>query len=337
MIDENKSEAGDDMGESRVERGGVGVSRRGFVRSGAVAGMAMLQGCRSPEIVCNVTDKAGASRRARVGVSTYSFFQFRYQEYRPIERCIELAAELGFDGVELLRRQIGEPSAEQRRGYKQLAFSLGLDLMGYSTHQTFLRPDPAERERDVQATLKFIEEAYDMGIPTVRVNTGRWDTSGSFDELMQNRGIEKPIEGCSEEQAFGWVREAFEKIVPHAERCGIVLGLENHWGLALRPEGLLRVIEEVNSPWLRVTVDTGNFLEDTYNGLAAIAPHAVLVQAKTYYGGGRWYTLELDYGRIAQILKSAGYRGYISLEFEGNASVVEGVGESLAMLRHHFA
>lgn len=314
-----------------------GISRRGFLRGTAMAGLTLTQGCQSSKIVCDTAEHAGSPRRARVGVSTYSFYQFRYQEYRSIERCIELAAELGFDGVELLRRQIGEPTAQQRRTYKQRAFSLGMDLMGYSTHQTFLRPDPAERERDIQATIKFIEEAYDMGIPTVRVNTGRWDTSANFDALMKNRGIESPIAGYTEEQAFGWVREAFEKIVPHAEKCGVVMGLENHWGLALTPVGLLRVINEVNSPWLKVTVDTGNFLEEPYERLAAIASHAVLVQAKTYYGGGRWYTLDLDYGRIAKILKDAGYQGYISLEFEGNADVIEGVSKSLAMLRHHFA
>ena len=99
---------------------------------------------------------------------------------------------------------------------------------------------------------------------------------------------------------------------------------------------MLRVINDVPSPWFKVTVDTGNFLEDPYDRIAKIAPHACLVQAKTYFGGGRWYTLDLDYGRIAGILRDAGYQGYISLEFEGNEEVVAGVGKSLALLREHF-
>ena len=48
-----------------------------------------------------------------------------------------------------------------------------------------------------------------------------------------------------------------------------------------------------------------------------LAPKTVFVQAKTYYGGGLWYTLDLDYDRIAGILRKHGYKGYISLEFEG--------------------
>ena len=50
-------------------------------------------------------------------------------------------------------------------------------------------------------------------------------------------------------------------------------------------------------------LDTGNFPGDPYEGIAKLAPHAAIVQAKTYYGGGEWYTLDLDYKRIAKILE----------------------------------
>ena len=93
--------------------------------------------------------------------------------------------------------------------------------------------------------------------------------------------------------------------------------MENHWGLGLTPEGVLRIVEAIDSPWLQVTLDTGNFLEDPYPRLAQLAPKTVLLQAKTYFGGGRWYTLELDYAKIAKIMADAGYQGYVSLEFEG--------------------
>ena len=62
-----------------------------------------------------------------------------------------------------------------------------------------------------------------------------------------------------------------------------------------------------------------------------------LVQAETYFGGGRWYALDLDYARIAAILREDGYRGWISLEFEGNEDAATGVPKSLALLRKHFS
>ena len=113
-----------------------------------------------------------------------------------------------------------------------------------------------------------------------------------------------------------------------AEECGVVLGLENHWGLGRTAAGVLRIVETINSPWLQMTLDTGNFLEQSYEQMEAMASSRVplaLVQAKTYYGGGRWYELDLDYARIAAMLRQHGYRGWISLEFEGNEDAETGV------------
>jgi sugar phosphate isomerase/epimerase len=115
------------------------------------------------------------------------------------------------------------------------------------------------------------------------------------------------------------------------------MGLENHWGLGRTPEGVLRVVDAVKSPWLQVTLDTGNFLEDPYERLEKLAPKTVLMQAKTYYGGGTWYTLELDYDRIAKIMHKHNYRGWISLEFEGKEDPRTAVPKSLALLRKAFA
>jgi L-ribulose-5-phosphate 3-epimerase len=114
------------------------------------------------------------------------------------------------------------------------------------------------------------------------------------------------------------------------------MGLENHWGLGTTPEGVLKVVKAVNSPWLQVTLDTGNFLEDPYDRLKQLAPHTVLLQAKTYHGGGLWYSRDLDYARIASIMREAGYRCYISLEMEGKDDPLTAVPKSLAMLRSHF-
>jgi sugar phosphate isomerase/epimerase len=121
-----------------------------------------------------------------------------------------------------------------------------------------------------------------------------------------------------------------------AERCGVTMGLENHWGLGRTPEGVLRIIDAVDSPWLQATLDTGNFLEDPYDRLELMAPSAVLVQAKTYYGGGIWYTLELDYVRIAELLRRHNYRGYISLEYEGKEDWRTAIPRSLEVLREAF-
>jgi sugar phosphate isomerase/epimerase len=278
-------------------------------------------------------------RRHSIGVSTYSFWQFR-GERLGIEACIDKAATMGFDGVEILHVQMHDDSTAAINSIKRRAHSLGLALMGFSTHQGFVSPDADLRDSNVRKTLDQIELASRLGIATMRINTGRWGTIKSFDDFMTKKGIEPPLEGHSDEEAFGWVIGSIEKLLPRAEQCGVVLGLENHWGLGRTAAGVLRIVEAIKSPWLQMTLDTGNFLERSYEQMEQMASSKVpisLVQAKTYFGGGRWYALDLDYARIAEILRRHGYRGWISLEFEGNDDAQTGVPKSLALLRKYFA
>ena len=312
------------------------VSRRRFVAAAGLAAGAAVSGRAAdpaPAAPAAPTPPAG---RSRVGVSTYAMYQFRHDEWRDPVRCMDLAAELGFDAIEFLRRQLPSLERDYLLGLKREAYARGLDVIGYSTHQDFVDPDPAVREKNIAETELQLQEAAWMGIPSMRVNTGRWDTSGTFDALMARKGIEDPLPGHTDEEAFGWVIDAFRRLVRKAQETGVILALENHWGLARRVEGLLRILDSVDSPWLRATLDTGNFLDDDrYEQIAKMAGRTVLVQAKTYFGGGRWYTLDLDYARIGGLLRDAGYRGYISLEFEGNAPVRDGLRDSLALLRQH--
>ncbi len=310
------------------------INRRSFIKNAAcLAGGVSAANLAS---AANTLPTSTGSFRNSIGVSTYSFWGFRRHEFRSIEKCLELAADMGFDGVEILQRQMEDESNTVLQRIKQRAFTLGLDLMGFSTHQGFLSPDKAKRQANIDLSLSQIEKAYRLGIPTLRINTGTWGTSKNFDDLMAHKGIEKPIDGYTDDDGFEWVIDAMEKLIPKAEASGVTLGLENHWGLGRTPEGVERIVKAIDSPWLQVTLDTGNFLEHPYEKLTQLAPKTVLLQTKTYYGGGTWYTLDLDYGRIATIMKDAGFRGYVSLEFEGKEDPLTAIPKSLEMLRKHF-
>jgi len=277
------------------------------------------------------------ARPVRIGVSTYSFWQFKNEDLRDLEACIDLAAEMGFDAVEILHRQMKDETPGYLQKLKQRAFLNGMSLNGFSTHQGFLFPKKEERQKNVDSTIKYIEMAYAMGVPTMRVNTGTWKTSKDFDELMKNRGIEPPQPGFTDDDGYKWVIDGLTACLKTAEKCGVTLGLENHWGLGRTPEGVMKIVDAIDSPWLQVTMDTGNFLEDPYDRLEKLAPKTVLVQTKTYYGGGLWYSLELDYDRIAKMLRKYKYNGFLSLEFEGKENPKTAVPKSLALLRKAFA
>ena len=311
-------------------------NRRSFLKH---AGLSTAATLISPSIIKphNIHAKSPKKAKASIGVSTYSYWGFRRKEFRPIKKCLDIAAEQGFEGVEILQVQMEDFTPSYLQNLKKHAFLNGLDLMGLSTHQDFVDPDPYKRRHNVEQTIFYIKQAHELGIPTIRINTGRWNTSKNFDQLMANRGIEPVLEGHTEDEGYEWVIDSIGKLVGEAERAGVILGLENHWGLGLTPEGVLRIVNAINSPWLQVTLDTGNFLEKPYERLKKLANKTVLLQAKTYYGGGRWYTLDLDYEKISQIMGEVNYKGWVSLEFEGKEDPLSGCQKSLDLLRKVFS
>jgi L-ribulose-5-phosphate 3-epimerase len=304
------------------------IHRRNFLIS-STAGMATLLPSTALQAE---TQTPAKSNRIKLGVSSYSYWHFKEKKY-PLESVIEAASQLGIEGVEILHEQMESEEPSYLNKLKRLAFRQGIDLVCLSIHQNFVSPDAAVREAQVQHTIKCLEIAYQMGIPSIRLNSGRWKTISSFDELMAKRGIEPPIPGYQDNDAFNWCIDCIQKCLVKAERLGILMALENHWGLTYHPEGVLRILNAFQSPCLGALMDTGNFLEAPYDKLRLLAPRAVYVHAKTYLGGGEWYTLDLDYRKIAALLREVKYTGYVSLEFEGKEDASTAVPKSIALLR----
>ena len=272
----------------------------------------------------------------KFAIATYSYWHFREPKVT-VQQVIDHAANIGVDGVDVLHVQMDNETPEYIRSLKNRAEDQGIELICLSIHQDFVDPDKEKRNKNIDHTKKCIDIAHDLGISYIRLNSGRWNTTESFDDLMANKGIEPVLPGFTEDDGFKWCIDSIHDCLPHAEQAGVVLALENHWGLTRTPEGLLRIVNSIDSPWLGVLMDTGNFLEDPYNKLEQIASQTVFVQAKTYYGGGEWYTLDLDYPRIAEILNKVNYKGYISLEFEGKEDAITGVPKSIELLKNAFS
>ena len=278
-----------------------------------------------------------AVSKIRFAVSTYSYWHFDPVKY-PIEKVIQHASDLGFDGVEILHRQMENDSVAYMNKLKRMAFDRGLSLPLLSIHQNFLQPDTAKRKADIEHTFRCIDLAVQMGIPCVRMNTGSWGTVKNKRQTdYYQTGIEPPIEGYTDEDGIRWTIEGMQECLAYAEKAGVVLALENHWGLSSNIGYLLRIYEALkDSPSMGLNVDTGNFVGAPYDPLQKLAPHASIVQAKTYFGGGTFYDKEMDYPRIGKIFRDAGFKGWVSLEFEGKEDPHSAVPKSLELLQQAF-
>jgi len=183
--------------------------------------------------------------------------------------------------------------------------------------------------------LKCIDLAHEMGVGSIRINSGGWRKTGSFDDLIKAKGWVDPWDGYTKDDGFKWCIDSMNACLPHAEERGVMLLLENHWGLTTTAEGMASIIETVNSPWLKAILDMGNFIfePDMYAAMQRVAPHVWLAHAKTYFGGGSWYSLDLDYARIFRILRDAGFSGYVSIEMEGAEAAETAVPKSIEVLQ----
>jgi len=113
----------------------------------------------APLLTLGTRDRAGAAAGAqppiRLAVSTYSYWHFTPEKY-PIEKVIEKAAAIGFEGVEILHRQMKDETPAYVNGLKRTAFLHGLSFPMLSIHQDFVDPDRAKRQEAIDHTTHCI-------------------------------------------------------------------------------------------------------------------------------------------------------------------------------------
>ena len=131
----------------------VMISRRSILGSAALGAAGVPAASAAP-----------FTGRIPLAVSTYSYWHFKTEKY-PIEKVIEHAALLGFDGVEILHRQMMDESAAYCAKLKKMAFERGLSFPMLSIHQDFVSPDAAERQKMIDHTVRCLELAARLGIP----------------------------------------------------------------------------------------------------------------------------------------------------------------------------
>lgn len=305
-------------------------SRRNLLKNIAIGGAAALT---APEAFARRPVSGHAP--IRFAVSTYSYWHFEKVKY-PIEKVIENASRLGFDGVEILHRQMESEEKPYLHKLKRMAFDAGLALPMLSIHQSFVKPDAEARAKDIEHTVRCIRLAVQLGIPCIRMNTGSWGTGRSAPDYYQT-GKETPLPGYTDEDAIKWCIDGMNDCLKYAEQEGIILAIENHWGLSSNIDYLERIYMALkDSPAMGLNLDTGNYVGNPYPQFERLIKYANIIQAKTYYGGGHYYDLDLDYDRIAQIARKHGFKGYVSLEMEGKESAETAVPKSLALLRKAF-
>lgn len=262
----------------------------------------------------------------KLSLAAYSFHRYLPQGWpRPgrtdapmsLDDFIRFCADINLDGTELTSYYFpAEVTHEYLMHLKELTFRLGLDISGTAIGNDFCLPEGAERDFHLAMTRQWIDFAATLGAPVIRIFAGYVPKGDSAEAAL-----DRCVAGINESLAY-------------AAAKGVVLALENHGGPTATADGLLEIVERVDdSPWFGVNFDSGNFAsDDPYAELERIAPYAVNAQLKvSVTAAGRKQPADL--ARIVQILRDAGYRGYLVLEYEESDEPRENIPPIIDRLR----
>ncbi len=241
----------------------------------------------------------------KIGCAAYSYRDYLKDGKMSYEDFIEEAHNIGLDGVEMTLYWLPSREPQYFRNLKRIALSRGLPISCAGISTNFCNPDPMERERMIKAVEEGVGIARELGAPALRVFGGYVP------------------EGYSEEQAILWTIGALRRCVKYAEENGVVIALENHGGITARADSVIRIIEDVDSPWLRVNLDLGNYRESTYEDIAKTVLYAVHIHGKVSVSEN----IRVDYEKVKRILEDKGYNGFISIEYEEKEDPKTGVRE----------
>jgi sugar phosphate isomerase/epimerase len=285
------------------------ISRRTFIETCALLAAApQAQPAATPDI------HFPASPRERLAVASYPFRNFMDRPGHAGLKLTDFAAmvveKFGIHNIEPLSSHFPstEPAylEELRRAVEQ-AHSHIVNIPA-SVGASLCDPDPARRDKAIAGSKKWVDVALAIGSPSIRVH------------IQGARGAVPDVARTS---------ESLKQVAEYGAAKNVMINLENDDLVTEDAFFLVKVIDAVNSPWLRGLPDFGNSMmkgdEDfNYKAVEAMFRHA--------YNISHVKDSEVDNGKVVRvsmaktfgIANAAGYRGYFSMEWEGQGGPYEG-------------
>ena len=174
---------------------------------------------------------------------------------------------------------------------------------------SFYASDAAERERAVTVNKQWVDAAVTLGSPSIRTHIAAADNQPP------------DLERCA---------DTLKRIAEYAATRNVVVHLENDDGVTEDPFFIAKIIDKVDSSWLRGLPDFGNSLmhlppEKAYAGLEAMFSHAYgISHVKGSESTEEGAVVSVDLAYTFGILKKSGYRGYLSMEYDDTGDPYSG-------------
>lgn len=283
------------------------------------------------------------------GVSSYSFQPLLRRDEITLEGVFEQIAASGGTHMELATLTIGQgleammdyelyEDAGTRSRLEAAAENSGIALSGLCIPASFIDEDAKARRAQIDRAKRYVDLCADMGVRFLRTDVVPWAL--------------RPQSYAQVEALFPVITDACVELAEHAAGRDVVTSIENHGFLMNSSERCRRLVQAVNSPNFRMTLDVGNFLcvdEDPLIATRNCLDIASFLHVKDFLlrkhcpGPGWLETLggrhivgtvfgfgDVDTREIVRAVLASGFDGHVSLEFEGNEPTLMGCDTGLA-------
>ncbi len=291
--------------------------RRSFVAG--TAGLAGLSLFNASVLAIDPFQRSVPGRMS-LSLAAYSLRDKLTKDGWDLFKFVDYCHEQGLGGAELTSYYFPrEVTNEYLVDLKQHCHRRGVTISGGAIRNDFCQSDAAKLAADIEHTKKWIDYYAVLGAPVIRIFAGNQPAKENWSDT-----VFRCVKAC-------------ETVCDYASQKGVYLGLENHGGVTAKADGLLEIVGKVQAKSFGVNFDCGNFrsTSNPYKELEQIAPYAVNAQIKVeiFPNGNKE---ETDLKRVMNILRAAGYSGWVALEYEAKEDPLTAIPVWLNKLRQCF-
>ncbi|WP_396602438.1 sugar phosphate isomerase/epimerase family protein [Algibacter sp. R77976] len=240
--------------------------------------------------------------RLQYSINAYSFNSELRSGKMTFFDMMEFCAEIGMDAVDITGYYFSSypdvPSNKELFTLKRKALDLGLDIAWTGVRNNFVTPDVNKRNSDITLIKNWLEASSKLGATIMRVFTGKNKSeTHSRDEIKE------------------WLIEDYKTCTNFGEENGVIVGLQNHDEFLFTSDEIINIINRVNSDWFGLVLDCGSLpSSNPYEEMEKLAPYARYWFVKEHVKTQNSVKTPADLKRIAKIIKSSDFQGYVSFE-----------------------
>lgn len=281
----------------------------------------------------------------KLGLSSYSLVNAMKKNEISILEVPAWIAEHGGEHIELV--PIGfnlKENPDLIDGIKEAATKAGITISNYAVGNNFVTNSDEERNARIQELMEHVDIANQLGVKRMRHDVASVPIAEASIERF--------------EQELPNLVKACRKVADYAAQYDIITSVENHGYFIQAADRVQRLIQQVNRDNFKTTLDVGNFMcvdEDPVVSVKKNLPYASMVHLKDFYlrpassgleegwfptaGGNLLRGAITGHGdinlvEIIKVIKYSGYKGYISIEFEGMEDCLQASSIALKHVRN---